>query len=1046
MKPHKKKIFKWFLIGIASILGIAVLGILLIYARRDSIAKDLLIRANSRISGLIQVEEVSIDPWVHFPRTSLTLQKFALFKEKVQKRDSLHPPVIELEAVSISLDLLGLLQSRLELTELTATNGHVHVSKGKGGDLNISQALSPPGKRNQKISDPISGPESKPTPPADRSSSKDIKPAQGRVQEGQKVTTSRQDPLELSLDGLHFENIAVVLDGIPNNLQQRFTITESDATFKYVKDSLNVQLEGQFEIEHLSLDRRLQLEEEVLGLSLDFFFDRGDHVLSIHDADIAFRNARLDVEGSMDFKQQGNADLSFKAIDDQMQFTRLFLSSEGIDHLQDGHLHLSGTVEGPFREQLPQITCAFGARDLHMEIPNSDHYLRELNINGYFESGNQMDLSKATLRLDTVHAVLHEGYIRASTTISNLRAPDMVYDLDASLRLDYLAKFLDLGSLDSLSGRVEIRDSYMGKPGGPAGLEKDRSSEPFTVAMEEVSFVLPGIPAIDDMSGRLVGSLDSLRVDSLRIRSGESDITLDGAVSGLSALVFGTDEPIKGDMRLQSGSFDFPRMFKSLPKTAAGFPYTISELNIDFATEIFLSGLDTIQYVPEMHYDIRSATGVIEGLLPPTTLSGGHLSTLEKDGSYLLDFEDFELEIQGYHALAGLAYFGGDHGSKSMVITMQTEGMNPGRIFYQDPDSIPAMLDAEITGRYKGLLQLPTEAGSVFQSVNIGIEEFEYRGKDTLSIEELTFRTNAISYRAQHRDSILKTLTASGDIFLRGVQTPRYRTDSLEVFITAREGEYKFVPRNYLGKGKDDFGTIILEPFRSPPRYQLDYRIKELRLEELLKSFNEENILTGEVDLQLQLTAEGNDKDELTRTAYGSMLLEGEDLKLRGIDLDKVIENFSRSQTFNFMDLGAVLLTGPVGIVYTKGLDYFNLVAQGTGDSSQISKFSSRWSVENGRIAAQDVAFATLKNRMAAKGWLSTQLDSLDMTLAVIDKRGCAIIDQRVYGNSKAPEYSKLKVIETLLAPVTDAVGGFLGVKCEVFYDGVVQHPEGEKK
>jgi len=33
-----------------------------------------------------------------------------------------------------------------------------------------------------------------------------------------------------------------------------------------------------------------------------------------------------------------------------------------------------------------------------------------------------------------------------------------------------------------------------------------------------------------------------------------------------------------------------------------------------------------------------------------------------------------------------------------------------------------------------------------------------------------------------------------------------------------------------------------------------------------------------------------------------------------------------------------------------------------------------------------------------------------------------------------------------LLAPVTDAVGGFLGVKCEVFYDGVVQHPEGEKK
>ncbi len=189
-----------------------------------------------------------------------------------------------------------------------------------------------------------------------------------------------------------------------------------------------------------------------------------------------------------------------------------------------------------------------------------------------------------------------------------------------------------------------------------------------------------------------------------------------------------------------------------------------------------------------------------------------------------------------------------------------------------------------------------------------------------------------------------------------------------------------------------------------------------------------------------------NTREEIAGSLFGSVLLEGEDLTLKGIDLDEVITNFSRSQSFNFVDLGAVLLTGPVGVVYTKGFDYFNLVTSGTGDSSRITRFSSRWDVGRGRIRSQDVAFATTKHRMAGSGWLSTRLDSLDMTLAVIDKRGCAIIDQRVHGNSKDPEYSKLNVIETLLAPVTDAVSNFLGVDCKVFYDGVVQHPEEMKK
>ena len=74
------------------------------------------------------------------------------------------------------------------------------------------------------------------------------------------------------------------------------------------------------------------------------------------------------------------------------------------------------------------------------------------------------------------------------------------------------------------------------------------------------------------------------------------------------------------------------------------------------------------------------------------------------------------------------------------------------------------------------------------------------------------------------------------------------------------------------------------------------------------------------------------------------------------------------------------------------------------------------------------------------------KIDSLDMTIGVINEKGCAIFDQRVYGSGDNPEYSQIKFLKTLLAPVTNVIKGAVGAKCDVFYEGSVSHPEERKK
>jgi len=130
-----------------------------------------------------------------------------------------------------------------------------------------------------------------------------------------------------------------------------------------------------------------------------------------------------------------------------------------------------------------------------------------------------------------------------------------------------------------------------------------------------------------------------------------------------------------------------------------------------------------------------------------------------------------------------------------------------------------------------------------------------------------------------------------------------------------------------------------------------------------------------------------------------------------------------------------------VGLADTKGSDFARIIVSDPGEKTYIPAFISDWNVENGRLIMKDIAFSTDNNRIAAHGWINLKTDSLNLTIAALDKNGCSIISQDLYGKFDNPEMSDVKVVKSVLAPVTNLVGGALGIDCKVFYDGKIKHP-----
>ena len=1037
MKSRYKSILRWLgralLLVLVLILG--AFGYFLI--NKNSIAKKLVDRINSQITGSILIKDIDLDPFIHFPNVSLRLEGLTFYGTD-SNIDS-NQKIVALENAYVSFDFWSFLQSEYVLDRITIQSGTVHLIQNKDGTFNLEKALASPKNPSKPIKEQNTKGQLRET--TESNSQKD----QNSIQSGSgSEEVHQKSQLALNIEKLLISDVAFRVDMMPSEQIQLFRIDQSKASFKYVKDSIEGQLISTIEVDRLGINKDSDIENETLKTDLDFFYDRGDSILNIHRGRIEFRNADFNAQGTVDLREKGQIDLTYSAHDEALTFTHLFLTAEGVENLKSGKIYLNGEVKGEFKDQIPNISCHFGASEMSIEVPNTNEYIRNVKFQGKFNSGVLGDLSKASLVIDTLHAVLPTGFLRAAATIRNFKEAEIAYDLDIAFRLENLAKFVHLGPVEDLHGRIEMRDRYKGLIQNIYA-NPDPREEEFDIKLDSISFEIPDVVNIDYLKGRLSGNIDNINIDSLYVRSADSDLLVNGDLNKFSHVFFEKDTLLSAEVNIRSGTFNFPWLFRALPKTASSFPYTIKDLDMNVSAETSFQRLANFELVPEMDFDISSMEVRVDSLFQRLSLNDGQFKMFEADSTYYLNFKDFKIGIDDDMSRADFLYAGTMVQKDSMSFKLSTEGLEPDKLF-DIKDHTNMLLDnIVLSGDYDGYIVSGKDSIWLIEKAGINATNFAYISTDTIRADKVELSSRNFSYTANKSESIWTNLTSENNLNIQNLNTSYLKSDSLNLRITTQEGIISISPTNTEIFGENNSGIISINMTEDPPRYNIDYSLDDLQLETFLNSFYNQQPLKGTVDVKIALETMGEVRETIESNVSGSIYIAGDSINLIGFDLDKFIKDFQRSQTFDLLDLGAVALAGPAGILYTKGSDYVVLLTSDKGDSTQISRFSSQWDLVKGKISSRDVAFATLKNRVALEGWLDLSTDSLDVTIAVIDKKGCAIVDQRIYGNSKEPEYSKVNFFETLLAPVTNAVKDVVGADCKVFYNGNVLHPEKPK-
>ena len=230
------------------------------------------------------------------------------------------------------------------------------------------------------------------------------------------------------------------------------------------------------------------------------------------------------------FNPSNDGDLLLKIVSDgSLNIFSLFVNENVAKKLTKGDFYLFGFVEGKIFSEFPLINIDFGFKDVELVNPVTSRTIKNLNSKGSFNSGRNKNLSEATLKVDTLYADFPDGEINLAGSVNNFVQPN--FDINLFLDADVTGwdDLFKLGGVDSLNGRITIKDRTIGK----YDVSEKRIISDINlseITFENFGFIIPGTIRFDKINGTISRNGDEFSLQDINIISEGTDFNINGDI------------------------------------------------------------------------------------------------------------------------------------------------------------------------------------------------------------------------------------------------------------------------------------------------------------------------------------------------------------------------------------------------------------------------------------------------------------------------------------------------------------------------------------
>ncbi|MGB5361304.1 MAG: AsmA-like C-terminal region-containing protein [Eudoraea sp.] len=996
-------------------------------------------------SGDLEIEEVELALFQHLPNITVQLSNIEYYEQKDSLRAKDQSPILFAEKIYLAFEPWELIKNKnLRVNTITIENGLADLLTYEDNKTNLEKALTNPHQRHK----------------ADKLDTlviKEKKPNPGRASPDKKTPIIQKKQLAIQLKEMHLKNITLKYNNPSEQYSSQIELASLDGMILLNSKGISCDLETSFEITKSAKFPSIT-EQGPVSLSLNLDFIDATKRIVINKGNLSFENVLVDIKGTYDHKNGNYVDMEFDASSNDIAFLSKLVQEEILTRnkalINKADILLQGRVKGQMEDNIPEIDVNFGVKDLSMEGQAGKGKFNNVGFEGEFHTGKASNFSGAILSLRNLRGEIPGGSISGNFYLKNYQQPYLKSDVNVSLALDSYDDIFILSNIDSLQGKINFTSDF----DGLLNLENEHEMDTigsWSLEMENIGFkVLSTQKTVSGFNGKIEELGNKLFVKGLGLDYDGSNVILNGEISHFYHFLFNKEQNIEANMDISSSQF-YTKHFVLNPDLRALIDERVSDLvlkvkatgrendsiksNLPWFTvdlEQLSFKLDTLADLPELRanielYDTQKGLRIdlkrLHANMPigSIDLSG---NVVVMDSARLLDAHaDMILDNIPESYLLDLIYK-----MKDLPMMSENERSRSENTLYNGDLHMSGTIETIPFAMQKAQIEQSTLTMRLPDSL---IYEFK---KVNLNLDSLYF------LHEEGSNKIVGIKSVNGDLELDEVNTPILGKVPLNADFSADNDQIQVNFSTFRNRKMEDSGSLTLDISKESPAFEISYDLRDVPIKSFIEGYSQEKLAKGMLDASFSLEGSGLDLEEITKNAKGSLKVKGDSITLYGIDVDKLLKKYKRSQNFNLVDIGAFVVAGPVGAVVTKGGDFVRLISMNlkAEDTTYVSQVLTNWKIHNGIIETEDVAFNTPLNRFAFDGKFDIVNDSISgFTAYVLDKNGCSLMEQKVSGKLDNLQVGKLKIAKTLLGSVINFVNAIVGKKCKPVYHGEVQHP-----
>lgn len=360
-------------------------------------------------------------------------------------------------------------------------------------------------------------------------------------------------------------------------------------------DTYQMRAVGDIYVHDVKTKNQSWLKAKALYVDLNSIIDKRKSEYSFSDCAIELERLKISFTGKYVDDDAPYLDFSAAGVDMDIR-SLLSLMPTGYEQYVDryesvGNLSATLRLKGKLDERTnPALRIEFASENLSVENTRENISFEKINCKGRFENR-----PGGYIRFDAFEGNLNNGSIKGKCEISNFSRPRFSFDMNASINLSDIQRFVELKPLYQLSGDASIQlkmdaNTTQVEQFAAGGYKNMQANG--NIRINNASFRIEGdtLP-YTAFSGKFNFDGNTVNVSEFSGKAGQSDFKLYGKLTNLFGWLFGEKESIGIIASVESQQVKLDELFsrKSAQKSGQEESYTFHispRLNLDLSARV----------------------------------------------------------------------------------------------------------------------------------------------------------------------------------------------------------------------------------------------------------------------------------------------------------------------------------------------------------------------------------------------------------------------------------------------------------------------------